>query len=202
MTRVVSVGRSKSLLAAGAVGIAFAALGLAGCPGTLDPSILNGMAGSTGSNQGSAGQTSQGTAGQTSMAGSMGTAGTGGTMNCDMVNLITVKYTCTIMGACHDGSAATAAGFSMKQADWPKLVGSHPDATKPAGSPSICAKDAAYMSMPYIMKGSATGDGLLLKKLMGPVCSPMGARMPNLGTNISAADMPCFVQWATQLANM
>jgi hypothetical protein len=195
MTRVVSVGRSRSLLAAGALGFAFLSLGLAGCPGTLDPTLFAnaGTAGSTGG-PGTAGSSMMGT------AGTMGTAG--GTGSCDMVNLITVKYMCTIMGACHDGTAATAAGLSMVQADWPKLVGGHPDATKPAGSPSICAKDAAFMSMPYITKGSATGDGLLLKKIMGPVCSPNGQQMPNLGAKISATDVTCFQQWATMLANM
>jgi hypothetical protein len=196
MTRVVSVGRSKSLLAAGALGIAFAALGLAGCPGTLDPNQFNqGQAGSSGT----AGQT--GTAGMTATAGAQGTAGTG-SMNCDMPTLINSTYMCTVKGACHDGTAATAAGLSLVQADWPKLKTSHPDATRPAGSPSICAKDANYMNMPYIMPGSATGDGLLLKKIMGMVCAPGGQQMPNLGSKISATDMPCFVQWATNLAKM
>jgi hypothetical protein len=191
MTRVVSVGRSKSLLAAGALGLAV--LSLVGCPGTLDPSQFPqaGTAGSTGG-PGTAGSSPMGT------AGAMGTAGTG---SCNMVNLITVKYTCTIAGACHDGTMASAAGLSMQQADWPKLVGGKPNAMAGAMN-SICAKDPAFMNMPYITKGSATGDGLLIKKLMAPTCSPMGQQMPNLGTKVSAADMPCFQQWVTSLANM
>jgi hypothetical protein len=197
MTRVASVGRSKSLLAAGALGIAFAALGLAGCPGTLDPSQF----GAAGTSGGTAGATGQGTAGQTAMAGAMGTAGTG-SGSCDMPKLINTTYMCTVMGACHDGSNATAAGLSLLQADWPKLTTTHPDATRPAGSPSICAKDPAFMSMPYVMAGSATGDGLILKKISGAVCDPGGQQMPNLGSKISAADLPCFQQWLIGLAKM
>jgi hypothetical protein len=187
MTRVVSVGRSKSLFIAGALGLTFFAIALTGCPGTLaDPSAFPGGAGTSGA----AGTGAAGT----------GAAGTGA-LTCDMTNLITVKYTCTIAGACHDGATASAAGLSMQVADWPKLVGGMPNATAGAGN-SICAKDPNFQTMPYIMKGSPTGDGLLLKKLMAPTCSPMGAQMPNLGVHISAADMPCFLQWATMLANM
>jgi hypothetical protein len=191
MTRVASVGRSKSLLAAGALGIGLFTLTLVGCPGTLDPSfMMTGAGGSTGG-----GGTPTGTGGQAT--------GTGGTtaMSCDMVNLITVKYTCTLTGACHDANGA-AAGLSMMQADWPKLVGTMPTVKTPAPAfVSICATDATGKTMPYIMKGSATGDGLLLKKLMGPVCAG-AAQMPSLNGPIKPADMPCFQQWATMLANM
>jgi hypothetical protein len=121
-----------------------------------------------------------------------------------MATLINTTYTCTLAGACHDGSAASAAGFNMMQSNWPKLVGSMPGGTT-MGTPSICAKDPAYMNMPYIMKGSATGDGILLRKLMGPLCSAggmNGVQMPNLGKTISAGDMPCFQAWVKMLANM
>jgi hypothetical protein len=171
-------------------------MSLAGCPGTLDPSLFPqaGAAGATGG-PGTAGAA----AGTTGTAGMAGAAG--GTGSCDMMNLIVVKYTCTIAMACHDGGMASAAGLSLQPADWPKLVGGKPNATAGAMN-SICAKDPAFMNMPYITKGSPNGDGLLLKKITMPVCSPMGAQMPNLGTKISAADMPCFQQWIKTLANM
>jgi hypothetical protein len=195
MTRVVSVGRSKSLFAAGAVGFALLGLTLAGCPGTLDPSFTqNGGTAGSSSGPGTAGTTGGGT------AGTPGTAGmTGG--NCDMVKLTTMTYTCTLAGACHD-AAGSAAGLSLVMADWPKLVGTMPSVKTPAPPfPSICALDATAKTMPYITKGSATGDGLLLKKLMGPVCPP-GVQMPSLGSHVNATDLACFQQWATMLANM
>jgi hypothetical protein len=133
--------------------------------------------------------------------------GAGGSMGCDITPLIQgtgapngapPKYYCIQAGACHDGSATTAAGMSMQKADWPKLVNGTPNGM----NQSICGADPAYKTMPYIMKGSANGDGLLMKKLNAPTCSPMGAQMPTLGGPMTAADKMCFQQWATALANM
>jgi hypothetical protein len=201
MTRVVSVGRSKGLWAAGALGFTLLMLSLAGCPGTLDPTLF--MSGTAGTS-GAAGTGAAGT-------GTAGTTGAGGAVACDMVTLITMPanpmmpakggYGCTLAGACHD-AVGSAAGLSLMQADWPKLKGAMPMVKTPAPAfPSICATDATAKTMPYIIAGSATGDGLLMKKLMGPVCPP-GVQMPSLGGPIKAADLPCFQQWATMLANM
>jgi hypothetical protein len=188
MTRVVSVGRSKSLLAAGAVGFAFLTLTLAGCPGTLSPDFTGGMGtAGTGSPAGTAGG---GTAGMT--------AGTGGVPGCDITPLIQPnKYWCIQTGACHDGSAATAAGMSMQKADWPKLVGGMPNGK----NASICGNDPNFKSMPYIIKGG-DGSGLLLMKLNAAICSPMGAQMPTLGGPMAPADKTCFQQWAAAMAKM
>jgi hypothetical protein len=197
MTRVVSVGRSKSLLAAGAIGFAFASIALTGCPGTLDPSfnmMASGAAGSSGTgNTGAAGAAS-GMAGAT-------------TMGCDITPLIQgngtgatpAKYYCIQTGACHDGSASTAAGFSMLPADWPKLVGKMP--TSPVVNGGICGGDATYMKVPYIIKGG-NGDGLIMQKLSGAICSPGGQKMPTLGGTPTAAEKMCFQQWAAALAAM
>ena len=184
---------------------------LVGCPGTLDPRAVpppsSGGAGA-GNTTGTAGAgNTSGAAGATSGTAGMGTAGTGA-MACDMVKLIspavapsTVGYGCTLAGACHD-AAGSAAGLSLLQADWPKLEGKLPSVIPPPPSfPSICALDATAKTIPYITSKSPTGDGLLLKKLAGAVCPP-GVQMPSLGSHVSAADMPCFVQWATMLANM
>jgi hypothetical protein len=192
MTRAVSVGRSQGLWAAGALGLDLMTISLMGCPGTLDPSQFPSNMGTAGVS----GTAGTGTAG-TGTAGT-GTAGTGAA--CDMTKLITVTYTCTLAGACHD-AAGSAASLSMMPADWPKLVGTTPHvATPPPAFLSICAADAAFKAMPYIMKGSATGDGLLLKKLQGAICSPGGVQMPSLNGPVKPADLTCFKQWATQLA--
>jgi hypothetical protein len=193
MTRVVSVGRSKSFLVAGALGLAFASFALTGCPGTLDPSFM-GMGGTTG---GAAGN--PGTAGSASMAGTSGAS-------CDITPLIqgtmgssAPKYYCIQTGACHDGSASTAAGFSMLPKDWPTLVGKMP--MSPVVNGGFCGGDATYKSMPYIISKSATGDGLIMQKLTKAICTP-GQQMPTLGGPMSAADKMCFQKWATALANM
>jgi hypothetical protein len=202
MTRAVSVGRSKGIFAVGALGFALLTLTLVGCPGSLDHPELFPNQGGTAGSTGSAGA---GTAGGGAGMAMAGTSGAAGTAACDMVMLTVTKYTCTLGLACHD-SVGSAAGLSMVQADWPKLVGTVPKSGPPPmmtkGTPSICAGDPAFKTVPYITKGSATGAGLLLQKLMGPVCAPMGLQMPSLGTKVTAADMVCFQQWATQLANM
>jgi len=203
MTRVVSVGRSKGVFAIGAFGFALMTLTLVGCPGSLDhPELFPGQGGTAGST-GSAGGTAGGGAGM-AMAGSSGSAGAPA---CDMVALIGAKkYNCILTGACHD-AMGSAAGLSLLQADWPKLVGRVPVSGPPPmnptnGTPSICADDPAFKAVQIITKSSPTGAGLLLQKLMGPVCSPLGLQMPSLGAKVNAADMVCFQQWATMLANM
>ena len=215
MTRVVSVGRSKSLLAAGALGLGLMTITLVGCPGTLDPSAFpsptSGSAGA-GNTTGAAGAgNSSGTAGATSgTAGMVATAGTGGGLpaGCDPVNLLTVKYNCTTMTVCHDANGG-AARLSMLQSNWPNLVNKVPTAGTATGvlTASICANDAKYKTVPYIKKGDPNGDGLIMQKLAGAICSPGGGQMPTIPgpidttTAAGAADMACIKAWATQLAN-
>jgi predicted CxxxxCH...CXXCH cytochrome family protein len=193
MTRAVSVGRSfNGLWAAGALGLALLTISSfgAGCAGSLDISQFpTGGAGSTGT-------AGTGAAG-TGAAGTMGTAGTGGgTPGCDVTQLIS-KDACT-NAACHDATG-TSAAFSMVGNWTTMLVG-----VKPKGGgalPSVCAKDAAFMNVPYIKKGDPNGDGIFMQKLTGAICSPGGLQMPFGMNAISAADLMCFKQFATALAN-
>jgi hypothetical protein len=178
MTRVVSVGRSKGFVLASALGtIVFASI-LAGCPGTLDPSQfpLSGGAGMSGA------------AGTTGMAGSTGTGGSTGVTGCDIAPAL-AKYKCSMAG-CHDAGGASA-NFSMTGAWEANLVNVNP---KGGGTlESTCAGMG-----PYIMKGSATGDGLFMKKIRPK--PPCGLPMPFGGEPMAAADITCFQQWATALA--
>jgi hypothetical protein len=201
MTRAVSVGRSSRkglLFTLGALGSVFVTMTLSGCPGTLQGDFPS--AGNAGSSGGTAGA---GTAGMAmGTAGSTGAAGSGLPAGCDPVTMLTTstgKYNCTVANICHDASGS-AANFNMTQANWSNLVGVVP---KGGGTiASICAKDPNYKAIPYIIKGSPTGDGLIMKKLMAPVCSPNGTQMPTLPGPITVtADMACIQAWATQLAN-
>jgi hypothetical protein len=206
MTRVVSVGRSsKGLVSAGALGLVLAAVTLTGCPGSLEnpdafPPPVSGAAGSPSGAAGT-GAAGMGAAG----TGAAGT-GAGGAVTCDVTpflgdgNTNAGKYFCSTNGVCHDtkGSAANldlgSAGLAAR------LVGVVPKGGG-AVTPSVCAADAAEKNMPYITKGSPTGAGLLLSKLMGAVCNPGGMQMPTLGPKVTATDLTCFQQWATALAN-
>ncbi|HTA21714.1 MAG TPA: hypothetical protein VK989_20615 [Polyangia bacterium] len=194
MTRAVSVGRSshKGLFAKftlGALGSVLVTMTLSGCPGTLQgdfPAPPGG--GSAGSSGGTAGA---GTAGAT---GTAGTSGGNGYPGCDITPLIT-KYGCTAVGICHDASGS-GANFDMATSGWQNmLVG-----VKPKGGgtvPSMCGAS----TNPYIIKGSATGDGLFLQKLKPS--PPCGIQMPYTGqpSYPTTPDLTCFQQFTTALAN-
>jgi hypothetical protein len=209
MTRVVSAGRSHGLIALGALGATLVAISLTGCPGTLDPSKfplpMMGAAGTTGAagtgaaGTGAAGTGAAGTGAAGTGAAGTGAAGTGALPGCATAQALFDSHMCTLAGACHDATGA-AANFKMAPAGWEThLVG-----VNPAGggaTPSICAKDAAFMMMPYIVAKSNPATGLLISKLKGAVCAPAGARMPNLGTVFTATELQCIQDWATKLAN-
>jgi hypothetical protein len=192
MTRVVSVGRSRGLLSIGALGAVLLTMSLAGCPGTLDPNqMFPPPASGTGGTTGAAGAA----AGTTGGAG-MAAAGTTGnvtlTEGCDITNLVTT-YKCSMNGTCHD-AAGSAANFDMATAGWQNnLVGVNP---KGGGAvlPSSCAGHG-----PYIIKGSATGDGLFIQKISSAT-PPCGAQMPFALPAASAADIMCFRMWTTAVA--
>lgn len=198
MTRVVSVGRSKSLFALLGTGLASIAIGWTGCaPGTLDnpdafPAPVTGTAG-----------TNPGAAGTTGGGGTSGTAGTGTGVppGCDRAPMIIqnpdpTSYSCTLALACHDamGSGAKLDLTSPNVAT--RLVGVVPK----TGGNSICANDMMFKTMPYIIPKSSPADGLLLRKLKGAVCAPMGAQMPTLNGPMKPADLLCIQQWADKLA--
>ena len=120
-----SVGLSAVLLA----------LGAAGCPGTVDPSLWP----------------------TATSSGSAGNAGTGGTgvPACDPAPIFVAKN-CAVP-ACHDTNA-TAANFDMASSDWQtRLVGVNP---KGAGlNPSMCGANGPYL-VPGVVPGwfSLAGD--------------------------------------------
>jgi hypothetical protein len=186
MTRAVSVGRSKGLFIIGALGSVLVTMTLAGCPGTLEGNFPapGGSAGSSGS---------AGSTGSAGMAmGSAGSTGAAGYPGCDITPLLT-KYMCTI-GGCHDATGSSA-NFSMTTAGWQNmLVGVNP---KGGGTiPSACTA----ANLPYVIKSSATGDGLFIQKLKAT--PPCGLQMPfAMPTNtVSATDLTCFQQFTTALA--
>jgi hypothetical protein len=212
MTRVVSVGRSsKGLISAGALGLVLAAVALTGCPGSLDdpgafPPPVTGAAGA-GNTSGAAGTGAAGTGAAGTGAAGTGAAGTGAVAGCDVSGLIgngtaatPGKYFCTTQGVCHD-SAGSAAGLDLASANLAaRLVGIAPKGGG-AVTPSVCAADANFKTMPYITKSSPTGAGLLLMKLQAAICAPGGMQMPTLNGPLSATDLACFKSWATALAN-
>lgn len=89
MTRAVSAESSRGARARVALGALLLALGLGGCPGTLDPSLVD--------------------------AGGSGTGGSGGSGACD-APAIFAKYTCAAI-SCHDANGSSA-GFKMTPAGW------------------------------------------------------------------------------------
>ena len=134
-----SIGLSAVLLA----------LGAAGCPGTVDPSLWPTLAGSAG-------------------AGSPGTGGAG-VPACDPAPIFRAKVCAA--AACHDANG-TAANFDMASDGWQtRLVAVNP---KGAGlNPSMCAANG-----PYLVAGMQPATGLFLDKLKPnttPACGVVDA---------------------------
>jgi hypothetical protein len=177
-------------------GFALLLLTASGCPGTLDPSEFpNPTAGAAGT-----GSSTPGTAGTGSGTGVAGTGGGGTFPGCaDAIKILTAGapyHTCNIAGACHDMNGA-AAGLDMASPGWEtKLVGKVP----PTSATGVCYKDATYKTKAYIVAKTNPAQGLFLDKLKMAVCAG-GARMPNTGDYLTAAEMTCIQQWADKLAN-
>jgi len=174
------------------------------------PIVVDGDAGA-GSPTGVAGGTGLSGAGNTGGSNTTGAAGNaGGTIvppgvhGCDVTPLFvgpTSRYKCSESVICHDFNAgsAGAANFTIATTDWQShLVGVVPKGGGVVAS--ICAQDPLFKSMPYIIKGDPNGDGLLLRKLLAPICSPGGSQMPFAMPPLSAADLVCVQQWAIALA--
>ncbi|HVU51157.1 MAG TPA: hypothetical protein VHL80_10750 [Polyangia bacterium] len=182
------------------------------------PLIVVGAAGGDGSSGAAGASGSPGTGGSAGSGGSPVTvSGAGGTgaggqastfpvAGCDVRPLFvgpSSVYKCSESAICHDASGG-GANFRLASTDVAHLVG-----VVPAGGgtvPSICAKDPLYKNMPYIIKGSPDGDGLIWRKVSAPagsaVCSPGGVPMPLTGYPVSAADLVCIREWLIALANL
>ena len=150
----------------GAILLAFAA---AGCPGSVDPSLLP-----------------SGTGGNT------GGGGGGGTtpQMCDPTPIFAMKV-CANAG-CHD-AMGTSAAFDMASADWQAhLVGGNPK-----GGGALASKCAA--NGPYLAPAMLPAKGLFLDKLKDGPTSPCGVVMPQVGTKLSSDEFNCVQLWANAL---
>ena len=155
-----------------AIGAVLFALGAAGCPGTVDPTLWPTATGSAG-------------------AGNPGTGGTG-VQACDPTPIFVAKICSS--GVCHDANG-TAANFDMGSSDWQtRLVGVNP---KGAGlNPSMCGANG-----PYLVPGVLPATGLFLDKLnpnpnRTPAC---GVLMPQVGSKLTAEEFACVQSWADAL---
>jgi len=117
MIRALPAGRRIGATTLGVVGALFLTVGLGGCPGTLDPSLLDAGLG---------------------RGGSSGGGGSGGQTAAD-APAIFAKYMCSQNG-CHD-SAGTSSGFDMASSGWEtRLVGVNPKSTS-----QLCATNGPYL---------------------------------------------------------
>jgi hypothetical protein len=100
-----------------AIGVLLCALGAAGCPGTVDPSLWPKASGSGG-------------------------GGGTGVLACDPTPIFRMKF-CAAAG-CHD-PMGTAANFEMATSDWQtRLVGVDPKGE--GANPSLCAGHGPYLA--------------------------------------------------------
>jgi hypothetical protein len=146
------------------------ALGAAGCPGTVDPSLWPTFAGSAG-------------------AGSSG-AGGAGVPACDPAPIFRAKVCAA--ASCHDPDG-TAANFDMASDGWQmRLVGVNP---RGAGlNPSQCAANG-----PYLVAGMQPATGLFLDKVKPDTTPACGVLMPQVGAKLDAAEFECVQSWANAL---
>ena len=143
----------------------------AGCPGSVDPSLIPSGSGGT-------------------HGGGAGTTGAGGSsvQSCDTAPIYMAKA-CANAG-CHDANG-TSAAFDMTSPGWQThLVGVNP---KGGGTlASACAANG-----PYLVPGMIPAKGLFLDKLKeGTAC---GVVMPFAGTVLTATELDCVQTWANAL---
>ena len=148
-------------------------LALSGCPGMLDPDVLE-MATGAGGNTGTSGNT-----------------GTGGTSsNCAAEGASLIMSTCAMIG-CHNPTGATFSGGLDLTVD--STIGSRLVGVMPAAQ-SACTGDG-----PYLVAGSNPATGLLIDKLqMAPPC---GSQMPLGQLALTDQEQSCLIQWATTLTS-
>jgi hypothetical protein len=169
----------------GVLGVVGMSVGLLGCPGTLDPSLLTSNGG--------------GGTGATGAGGSGPAGGSGGGSNCvgalDGATIITSN--CTI-GGCHNPGDApnSAAGLDLTVDAMigMRLVGVMSPGNTAAGS--MCAGNTE----PYLKPNSSPVSGLLIDKINPS--PPCGLAMPYPGLPsqlLSAAQVACVEQWAETL---
>jgi hypothetical protein len=169
----------------GVLGVVGMSVGLLGCPGTLDPSLLTSNGG--------------GGTGATGAGGSGPAGGSGGGSNCvgDLDGATIVTGNCAI-GSCHDSGDAALSGagldLTINATIGMRLVGVMSSGNSAAGS--MCGGNAE----PYLTPNSNPATGLLIDKInKSPPC---GTEMPYPGLPsqlLSAAQTACVEQWAEGL---
>jgi hypothetical protein len=164
----------RSTLLAGATGWLLAAGAVAGCAGSLDPS-LTGSGGNNGTGSG----------------GSTGSGGGGATADCTGSNdpQMILTTSCGSGAGCHIPGGALSAGLDLTP---DSNIGSRLVGVKSSGSgQSMCGSNTE----PYLMAGSNPATGLFIDKLGNPPC---GLKMPEVGS-ITATQVQCLKDWATTL---
>ena len=160
---------------AGAAGMLVSVLMLAGCPGTLDPTLFPaGAGGSTGT-----GGNGTGTGGSSSTGGSTGTGGTSSNCTGNNDGATVVMSQCAISG-CHDATSANMFGagldLTVNSTIASRLVGVQSSGNASAGS--VCGGN----SEAYLNSGTSPATGLLIQKIQSsPKCSS-GESPPCCGT--------------------
>jgi hypothetical protein len=156
----------------GLLGVLATSLGALGCPGTLDPSLLDG-----GSSAGAAGSTG---------AGGSGAGGSGGTSSCNQDLAVTTNCA---SANCHD-SITKEAGLDLTPGAGvtARLVG----VKSMGGGDSQCGGNTEA----YLNANSNPATGLMIDKMTirNPPC---GSLMPfGAATPLPAATLACLEQWA------
>ncbi len=169
-----------------AAGWCLAAGALSGCPGSLDPSIM---------------EPPQTGSGGTTGGGSGGSTGSGGSMNvdCSGSNAGDQIIMSTCAAVCHNAGADAVVGGSLDltvdSSIKSRLVG-----MMSAGGPSsMCGGNKTA----YLNANSNPATGLLIDKInLNPVCPQnsecCGTQMPQ-GASLTATQFECIRQWATGL---
>jgi hypothetical protein len=164
---------------AGVVGALVVVLMLAGCPGTLDPSLVKEASGGGG------------------ISGTGGSTGTGGTNNCtgSLDGATMVMAICATSG-CHDPVDANFSGgldLTVDSGIGSRLVGA---SAGTAAQGSLCTGMG-----PYLDAGSTPATGLLIDKItmsQPPCGGPMPAGPPFV---LTATQQNCLIKWATTLTS-
>ena len=169
----------------GLLGVIATSLGLMGCPGNLDPSLLGGGTGTAGTSGGG--------------GGSGGTASSNCTGALDGATIIGAQ--CAVSG-CHNTVGAPIAGagldLTINATIASRLVGVTSPGDTTAGS------DCSGFATPYLVLGSTPATGLLINKITttapnDALLCKMGSQMPYASLPLTSAQQQCVIQWATTL---
>jgi hypothetical protein len=172
----------------GLLGVIATSLGLMGCPGSLDPSLLSNATGAGGTSGGS---------------GSGGASGVNCTGALDGASL--VGSNCAV-GGCHTTADAPLLGanldLTVNATIGSRLVGVVSTATVN----NSAAPDCVGFSEALLNAGSTPATGLLVQKIQtNPSCSESntppccGSSMPFGTPPLSNTQQQCIIQWATTL---